>query len=93
MQFIDLKFYSPIGHTSSVMREEMANEYRENRFYSTAGFYPQLRVSPMRRTLQRQLQSKDVFLQRSVPLHGLRPTNLHERSEELIGPVSRDIVN
>jgi Transposase DDE domain len=58
------------------MPEEMTYECRENRFYATTGLYARLRVSPMRRTLQRQLQRKDVLLQRSVPLHDVRATDL-----------------
>src|SRR5512146_1327748 len=81
MQFIDLKLQTPIGHTSAVMREDMTYEYRENRFYSTAGLHSQLRISPMRRTLQRQLQSEDVLLQRSVPLYGLRPADLSRKPQ------------
>src|SRR3990172_1394792 len=75
--FFDLKFFCPIGHTSATSeRKEMAYEYRQNRVCSTDGLCSHLRVSPMRRALQRQLQGEDVFLLGSVPLYGLCPVDL-----------------
>ncbi len=53
MQFIDLKFHSPIGHTAALMREEMAYEYRENRFYSTVCIFKKIE-------LERRLGNKEV---------------------------------
>lgn len=41
MTFFDLKFFSPIGHTSATSeRKEMAYEYRQNRVCSTDGLCP-----------------------------------------------------
>lgn len=71
------------------MREEMASEYRNNRFCSTDGLCSKLRVSPIRRALQRRLQGKDVFPPGSNPPYGRRATSIPEQSQERQGLSAR----
>src|SRR3990170_227250 len=78
--FLYLKLFSPMGHTSVSQRKEMAYEYRKNRFCPTDGLRPIVRVSPMRRALQRQLQGQELFLPGSIPLHGFCTADLPGKS-------------
>src|SRR3970040_2629108 len=88
--FFDLKFFSPIGHTSATAeRKEMAYESRQNRVCSTDGLRAIVRVSPMRRTLQRQLQGQELFLPGSIPLHGFCATDLPGKSAGYRGVLAR----
>src|SRR3990172_6675857 len=69
-----------MGHTSASQRMEMDYEYWKNRFCSTDGLRPIVRVSSMRRTLQRQLQGQELFLPGSIPLHGFCAADLPGKS-------------
>src|SRR6476620_1531224 len=45
-------------------------------FFTTDGFSSGIRVSPMRGTLSRQLQTEELLLLGSISVHGFRATNL-----------------
>jgi len=80
MFFIDLKF--PKCHTSStLMGKEMANEFWEDDFYPTHGFFARLRISSMCRVLSRQLQDQKLLMMGSISLHGLGEAHLSRKSE------------
>jgi len=74
MPFIDLNLGVPMSHTSVTTRKEMADEPGENTFFAIDGFFADLRISPVRRALRRQLQDQEFFLLGSVSLHGFCPT-------------------
>ena len=90
MQFIDLKFCSHKCHSpASHLQEPTSYEFRENHFLPTDELYPVLRISPMRRAIQRQLQSKKFSMLESISLHGLRPIDLPGKSAGHTGLSSR----
>src|SRR5574341_407638 len=77
MQFIDLKYFLPIGHTSAPLRKEMDNhEYRQNRLCPTDGILSLLRIPEMRRAVRRKLQGEIVHLPGPVSLYGLRSAHV-----------------
>src|SRR6266498_3439049 len=81
MRLFDLKLFLPIGHNSATPRKEMDyRERRQNRFFSNHGVRSIVPVSPMRRSLQRQLQGVNVYLPGSVSLHGLRTAYISRKS-------------
>ena len=77
MSVIDLK---PIllyyGHSVINFYKGVANEYRENDFRSSHGFFTVTRISQMRQTLSRQLQTQKLFMLRPIFVHGLCAANL-----------------
>ena len=79
MGFINLNSNYPKCHTSSSTRKESAHEFRKNHFLPTDRLFANLRISPMRRALPRQLQNQILLLLGPVPLHGLRPTRLSRK--------------
>jgi len=82
MSFIDLKFCYPECHSPASRPQEMDSyEFRENNFFSGNGLYPHLRISPMRRTIQRQLQGHTLLMLGPVSLHGVCPTDLPGKPE------------
>jgi hypothetical protein len=60
----------------SSQKKETAYEFRENNLFSVDGLCPSIRVSQMRRSVQRQLQGQELLLLGPVPLHGFRPAYL-----------------
>jgi hypothetical protein len=77
MQFIDLKYLLPIGHTSASLRKELDSyEHRQNRLCSTNGILPRIRILEMRGAVRWQLQGDSVHLSGPVPLHGLRSAHV-----------------
>ena len=57
-----------------------ANVYRANSFLTTDGLSSKVRIQQMRRTLSGQLQSTKFLMSRSVPLYGIRTTDLQRQS-------------
>ena len=76
MSFIDLKFFPGICQSLSSTHEEGVHEFRKNDLCPIDGLYPRIRVSKMRRSIQRQSQVDQLYLLGSVSLYGLRPAYL-----------------
>jgi len=85
MGVIDLKMFSGRGHTSAFRQKEMADELRSNYILPIDGLCPHARIQAMRKTLQRQLQDKELHLLGSVSLYGLCPADLPGESERYPG--------
>ena len=82
MQLFDLNYFLPICHNSADPRKEIAyHEYRQNRFRSDHGLCTLVPISTMCRSLQRQLQSENVYLSGSVSLHGFRSTDIPRKPQ------------
>jgi hypothetical protein len=81
MSFIDLEIKLAGCHTSALSLKEMKNEFRTDNFLSINGFSFLIRVSPMCRTLQWQLQNKEFLLLGPVSMHGLCPVDLSGKSQ------------
>src|ERR1700752_71986 len=62
-------------------RRRLADELWSHGFVSSHGFGSASRVSQMRSTLQRRVQSPKVLVHGSVPVHGLRTARLSRKSE------------
>src|SRR5437867_1148832 len=58
------------------LRKERADECWQIDLLTTDGLSSDVRVSPMRRTLSRQLQTPELLLLGPVSVHGLRAANL-----------------
>src|SRR3989338_7402906 len=78
MSVIDLK--SPVRFSHSNSKKGMAYEYRQNHFCSRDGASRTSGVSEMRPPLPRQLQSKNLFMPRSISGDGLRSVELPGKS-------------
>jgi len=85
MVVIDLKIFSEEGHTSASLQKEMADELWSNHVLPIDGLCTYPRFSPMRETLQRQLQDQELLLLGPVPLHGLCPADLPGKPERYTG--------
>ena len=66
--------------------ERLANEYRPYHFFANHGFYSQTSIQSMCPSPSRQLPSADIFVFRSIPVHGFRTTGLQR-----ITPRHRDL--
>ncbi len=62
MVVIDLKLISGEGHSSASCQKEMADELWSNHVLPIDGLCAYPRFSPMRKTLQRQLQDQELLL-------------------------------
>src|SRR3989338_547550 len=74
MSVIDLK--SPVRFSHSSSKKGMTYEYRQNHFRPSDGASAASCVSQMCPTLRRRLQSKNIFMSRSVSGDGLCPVEL-----------------
>src|SRR5512136_1029739 len=81
MTVIDLNSDFPKCHTSAPSQKEMADECRSDNFLSIDGFPPFPRVSPMRRTLPRQLQDPELLMLGPVSLLGFCPAHLPRKPQ------------
>src|SRR3972149_8000032 len=72
-RFFDLNSFS--GYDVP-FKQGAHHEYRQNDFFSTHGLHAMVRISKMCRTIFGQLQKQNVFLPRSIPLHGLCSINI-----------------
>src|SRR3989338_10850363 len=74
MSVIDLK--SPVRFSHSNSKKGMAYEYRQNHFRPSHGAFAASGVPQMCPALPRRLQSKNIFMPRSISGDGLRPVEL-----------------
>jgi len=81
MQFIDLKYFSRMCKSPSLMNEEAVNEFRENDLCPVNGFHPHIRVPKMRRSIQWQSQGDQFLLLGPISLHGICPADLSRKPE------------
>jgi transposase len=81
MRFIDLNSNPLQSHTRASVREEMADEFRKDGVLSSDGLFTGLRVSPLRGSLPRQLQSEKFFMLGSISLNGLCSAHLSRKSQ------------
>jgi hypothetical protein len=73
MTFFDLNYQSLFSRAFFGFSPKEVNiEFRANGFFTNPGFPAKIRIQQMRQSLSRQLQGAEVFLLRSIPLHGLR---------------------
>jgi hypothetical protein len=72
---------SPMSHTSSSSKKEMAHGYWETCACPNYGFSADLQIPSMRSTIPRSLQNEKLFMLGSVSLHGLCSTHLSRESE------------
>ncbi len=85
MSFFDLKIISQTCKFPLSIKKETPHEFRENRLCPVDGLCHHIRVSKMRRSIQRQSQRYKLFLLGSVPLHGLRSAHLPRKFERYSG--------
>src|SRR5215471_13526756 len=73
---IDLNLFPLRQHPSATLRQERAGELGKNDFLSAYGLSSYTRIPPMRRPLQRQLQTPAFLLLGPISVHGIRATDL-----------------
>ncbi len=73
---IDLKIYHRSEHPPVAQQEEVTHVYRQTRFLSSHGLHAHAYLSTLCHTISRRLQSEEVYLPRSIPLHGLCANHL-----------------
>src|ERR1051326_5597613 len=78
---IDLNLGIHSNHPCALSRKETSDEFRQNDLLSIDGFPSHLRVSQMRRALQRKPQAQGFLVLGSVSLYGLCPTYLSREPE------------
>jgi len=77
----DFNFVSPIGHNSPITdREGVTNAFRANHFLSAYELFPQIRIQQMRSPVPGRVSDSELLVFRSIPLHGLRSTDLSGES-------------
>ncbi len=76
---IDLSFVRPESQPSAALQEEAAREFWQNDFLSTDGLSSFARVSSLRRSSQGNLQVEAVLLLGSVPVYGIRATDVSRK--------------
>ena len=80
MPFIDLKIF--LGYASPSSMTEGQRMIRENDLPPVDGLCPTYEFE-MRRAIQRQSQSDQLFLLGPVPLHGIRPAYLSRKPGDI----------
>ena len=77
----DFNFFSPIGHNLPITdRKGVTNAFRTNHFFSANELFPETRIQQMCSSVSRRTPDSDLFVFRSIPLHGLRSTDLSGES-------------
>src|SRR4030067_1219180 len=77
----DFNFFSPIGHNPPITdRKGVANALRANYFFPVDEFSSETRIQQMRSPVSRRTPHSKFFVFRSIPLHGLRSTDLSGKS-------------
>ena len=71
MIVFDLKAFFSYGQTFIGLPKGLANAQRSISILTTDGLLTETRIQQMCQTLSRQPSYQDIFLSRSVPLHGL----------------------
>ena len=81
MSVFDFNVLQDVSHTfSGFMWKGVADVHGTDGVLAVNGLPAQARVQPVCSSLSRQLPGAQVFLPRSVSLHGLRPTHLSGKS-------------
>src|SRR4030042_210313 len=77
----DFNFFFPIGHNPPISdRKGVANALRTNYFSPVDELSSRTGIQQMRSSLSRRIPHSNLFLFRSIPLHGLRSTDLSGES-------------
>src|SRR4030067_34530 len=77
----DFNFVSQIGHNLPISdRKGVTNAFRANHFLSAHELFPEARIQQMRSPVPRRVSDSELFVFRSIPLHGLRSTDLSGES-------------
>src|SRR4030042_1605854 len=77
----DFNFFSPIGHNPPITdRKGVTNALRTNYFLPVDELSSRTGIQQMRSSLSRRIPHSNLFLFRSIPLHGLRSTDLSGES-------------
>ncbi len=74
--FFDLNDPLYFGHVFETFQKEVTDVLLKNYILSSYGFFAQVRILQMCRSLSRSLQSKKLFLFGSIFVHVLRAINL-----------------
>ena len=80
MTVIDLNLILNSGHFTLHSVKGMAYEYRPNSFCPDHGFSAAQRISQMRQTIPRPLQSPAIFVHGSISLYGICSVKLSRKS-------------
>ena len=78
---IDLNLGIHSNDFCALSRKETSDEFRQNDLLSIDGFPSHLRVSQMRRALQRKLQTQNLLVLGSVSVYGFCSTDLSRELE------------
>src|SRR4030067_641696 len=77
----DFNFFSPIVHNPPITyRKGVTNALRANYFFPVDEFSSETRIQQMRSPVSRRTPHSKFFVFRSIPLHGLRSTDLSRKS-------------
>ena len=93
MTFIDLKIFSRICQSPSSVLKEVTNEFWENNLRPIDGLHTRIRIPKVRRSIQRQSQSHQLFLLGPLSMYGFRPTHLYCHREESLEARSKSLHN
>ena len=81
MNVFDFNFFSPIGHNPPITdRKGVTNALRANHFLSVNELSSETRIQQMCSPVSRRTPDSKFFVFRSIPLHGLRSTDLSGES-------------
>src|SRR5512136_2747063 len=81
VNIFDFNFGSPIGHNFPIPdRKGVTNAFRANHFLSAHELFPRIRIQQMRSPVPRRVSDSELFMFRSIPLHGLCSTDLSGES-------------
>ena len=75
----DLKIFCRSEHPPVTQQEDVNHVHRQTRFLSGHGLHAIAHLSPLRYKISRRLQSKEVHLPRSIPLHGVCANHLSRK--------------
>ena len=79
--YLNLKYRSSVEHHASKNLLGVKSVLWQNSFFSVDGLSSPSNISPMCKTLSRQLQNQGILLPRPLPLYGFRPTDLPRKSQ------------
>ena len=71
VRVIDLKIYDRSEYPPVIQQEESTHVHRQTRFLSGHGLHAHAYLSTLCNAVSRRLQSEEVYLRRSIPLHAL----------------------
>lgn len=87
MLVIDLKFFLKTAYTPppDQAKEVFSNEYRQNRLFPSHGTPADAVVPSMCKSVQWQPQNKNLFLSRSISVHGLCTAHISRKPSRYRG--------